>query len=468
MKTNVPLEAGIAYEVAPGLRVMFDGQKEVWEGDNGLVAIGHVDLHGEYTLEIENEGRMVFEPTSRAAWFDRQFVPDTLPPGIDLYRELARIRDHHKEVTSGTGEEGRGYVNVPSVVFAACANGTQELAAWRSLRPCISAMREWIREELEARPLGHHPRIYSGDQYSQKYVNQRTEREWNHQKVNVWGWNAFDTAHIFLTWAYTLAAYGDPLGKLYVALVHSWCTGSAYPGVCTNWITQPRGQGWVLDLDTWAHMLRLWPTQEVRDRFTCGFSTEEIAQLHLEHSISDHFERGIGNGDTHNSPKLRDATGKIVEVEEWAGHLPFHCGIRLWGLYRMGLSDLAPAIRRRAKQEHSDSLWYLRDGAVDFETGAMSRVLGTVRFPDQATAEAEAARATAAEGKNPWEAFERQQDWSEVLTAGWYIREQPRIQDAQMLWNAAPLDPFAERWWNRRDMPRWDYDLVAYRQFVTT
>lgn len=454
-RTNTPLEEGQVYAVTKNLIVTLEGGREVWLGTNGLRAIGHCDAVGEYTLEIKDPGRLVYVPGTKPALFDAHFVPSE-PQGLDFGRELDRIRDHHKEYTAGTGGEGRAYVNPASVILK-----TDPLAGWGYHRQALSALREWAIEELRARPLAHHPRIYTGDQYSQKTVNAGTEREWNHQKTNLWGWNAFDTAHLFLCYAYTLAAYGDPLGELYIALVYSWVVGSAYPGVCTNWITQPRGQGWVLELSAWAHVLRLFDNQAARDRFTCGFSTEEAAKLWLEHSNAEHLTRGIGDGDTHNSPKLRDANGKIVEVEEWRGHLAFHCAIRAWGLCRVVRSDLRSETRSLAREMLRDQLAYLETTAIDFGGGGMSRVIGTVAFPSRDAAEAEAARATAAEGKNPWEAFV----FRRGLVDEHRIREVAHIPDSEMFWAAYAhgrgYDDHVETWLQNRDKARWDYDLAA-------
>lgn len=469
---NKPMEPGVQYQISgfrPTLTVeLGPNDTEVFrDSANGMHVVGHADKLGEFTLKVVDPGALVYANGTRPAAFDAFWVPtQELPPGFDLVRELDKIPGQHKWYTPGTGGFGRGYVSPASVPLAAPLSEDND-APWTLRRKALGVLRSWVIEELETRPLSHVPLIASGDAYSQKDINKGTDREWNHQKRNVYGANAFDTAHLFNSHGFALACYGDPLGILWVSLVERWCLMSAFPGHCTNWITQPRGDGWVLELSAEAHVLRLWPTEESRAVMHCGLTTEEAAERWVRMSASEHWNRGVGTGDTHNSPKLRDADGKIVEVDEWAGHLGFHEAIRLWGLARVIKSDLPRETRQLARQVYDEELAYMLEVAIDSGRGAMSRLIGTWRFESQLEAQAEAQRATAA-GGNVWLPFYQTQVLGDLMRpAGWRMREVPRIPDAQLLAAAlAPVVgfdyPAVQGWLGNRDKPEWTYDLVVF------
>lgn len=452
---NLPMEEGETYLIheGQGLTVELgpDGT-EVFRASNGLHVIGHADRLGEFTLEVISPGALRFRPGTPAAWYDTYWIPrERAPRGFDLAGELRKIPDQHKPYTPGTGGAGRGYVSPASVALVAPLSDDND-APWTLRKQALTAMRSWVIEEIETRPLSHVPFRHAGDRYSRKVVNAGTPREWKHTQRNAWGWNAFDHAHLYLVHAYTLAAYGDPLGTLMVALVGRWAVASAYPGVCTSWMTQPRAQGWSFELAAWMDVLELWPTEETRARFTCGLTTEEIAHRWLEHTQREHWQRA-GLGDNHNSP-LKEA--------QLRGHLGFHRAIRLWGLTRVIRSGLPKETRRLARQLFDEERTYLEQRGI--EGGLMCRVVGTHQFLSASQAQEWADRATAA-GRNTWEVFEAPAGPHPSLPAGWFIREQARVSDTQLL--VAPLavleqDAELADWWLRtRDKARWTYDLAT-------
>ena len=445
---NLGMDPGDRITIAPGLQVSLDESgEEVFEGDNGLLAIGRAQAVGNFHVAVVNPGSMVYEPRTKSALYDAYWVPDSFHG--DIEHELNRIVTNHKPYTPGTGGQGRAYVHPASVVLAS------KEAPWSLKRKALRVLRDWCIEELENRPLSHVPFVHHGDRYSRKTVNKGSPREWRHQKRAATGWNAFDTAHLFNAYAYTLAAYGDPLGTLFVALISRWCIASAYPGVCTNWMSQPRGEGWVYELAAWQDLLGLWNEQWSSDHFACGFSTEECARGWLEVGSRDHWKRA-GLGDLHNSPK---EAGEIAR-----GVLGFQESIRLWGLGRLVKSGLPKDLRQKARGVAEDELEYLLDVAIDLETGGLSRVIGTWPFESRADAE-KAANTVSEAASNDWEAYERTVERDGLPPAGWFIREKPRIPDAQMFWAAYAQfrgwDEHVERWWGNRDKARWNYDLAA-------
>ena len=454
---NLPMEPETRYEIAPGLTVELSesGTKEVFRGSNGLLAIGHADLVGEYTVEVIDPGSFVYRPRTKAAFFDAYWVPTELPGGVDASAELDRIARSHKPYTPGTGGQGRAYVNVASVVLSAPLTD-DNAGLWILRKKAVRTLREWVIEELETRPLSHVPLLHHGDAFSRKVVNLGTEREWNHQKRNVWGWNAWDSAHMHNTYAFTLAAYGDPLGHLFVHLIGRWAIPSAYPGVCTNWMTQPRGEGWHYQLAAWLKVLGHFESTEARARFSCGLTMDQVAERWLEVGQRDHWKR-TGLGDLHNSP---EAAGEIAR-----GHLAFHRAIRLWGLQNIIQGPFPREIKAVARAMFDEETAYLLEVAIDTESGGMARVVGTWPFDDLAAAEAGARTITEA-GRNRWEAYVRTMAIDDLPPAPFHgAREAPRIQDAEMFWAVYAQrfgwDDAVETWLGNRDKQRLAYDLAA-------
>lgn len=411
-KVEFSARSGLTYELdANGNEVFEDLQ-------TGFRVIGYPAYNNinpsSFTLKVDNYGKDIpyylgtAEKLLRA--FELSFVISSLPTGMDVKTPVYWSTDK-KPDTRGTGGARRNFVSVP---LAMTYYTPQSWRKW------YLAELLWNIDQLQ-RPFSHNPFKVSGDQYSKMWVNRNTSVQWNHEWTNASGWNCFDTGHADLARIAGLAAMGHPLGHINAHLVWRWlkrsCNGT------TNWMTQPRGAGWVLSWGVLASFLNLTDQYDSDGTKSPQVYTREwVTQL-----INNPYTGGIGSNAPYIDPDW-NGTGP-----QFSHFLCFQYAIMAHGILRVlksGIIDGAAFTQTKAdiKEKAYAHMHYIHRLGTD-TSGRVSYTLGTTEFSSTTSSIQLAIEVTSADADNGGYTYSSIADTS---TGGYRVRRVPQNSTAEV------------------------------------
>lgn len=418
----------------PTVTTYDSGTAEIWqESITGLRVLGESNpaLNPDFDLAVvAGYPKGIAAAPGLLASIEQRFLPKKLPPFSCGTPSNWNVDD--KPYTPGTGPQRRNYVSVPLAMYLLTND-----------RKWFLAEVNWNLMQLQ-RPFCHVPWKISGDRYSRPWVNKGAPDAFQHNAKNVNGWTAFDYAHADSARVFGLAALGHPLGVINAALVGRWLIPSASPGVCTNWMTQDRSIGWLLN---WGLLLALLDigetekTQPFRDAFLEGVSPKQAVKLWVEQLLGIHPDPSRTYAK--NGRRAQGANGQglpiIMGGADFLGtgkqifcQQTFQVALMMWGIARVVVLNLVPqhtdALRSWASGYFQDTL----DRAFDPQRG-YSWAFGLTDFFARGDAQA-LLDAAEAEGVSNLEVHP-------IPNGAWIVRSIPRwgVEVANMVAPPAAL-----------------------------